>query len=112
MGPHTLVGEGASTFSGGQRQRLAIARALISEPRLLLFDEANSALDNRTQAQVMASQARLEATRIVIAHRPSTTAAADRIYVLDRGRVVQQGSHADLLAAPGLFQELARRQLA
>jgi NHLM bacteriocin system ABC transporter ATP-binding protein len=112
MGMHTVVSEGGGTLSGGQRQRLLIARAIVHRPRLLFFDEATSALDNRTQAVVTASLARLQATRIVIAHRLSTIAGADRIYVVDRGRIVESGRYQELLENGGLFAELARRQLA
>jgi ATP-binding cassette subfamily C protein len=111
MGMHTVLAEGASTFSGGQRQRMLIARAIVRRPRILLFDEATSALDNRTQALVSQSLERLKATRIVIAHRLSTIVNADRIIVLERGRVVQSGGYAELMAGPGLFRELAERQL-
>jgi ABC-type bacteriocin/lantibiotic exporter with double-glycine peptidase domain len=112
MGMHTVVPEGGSTLSGGQRQRLLIARALVSRPRIVLFDEATSALDNRTQAVVSEGLNRLRATRIVIAHRLSTVRHADRIYVLEAGRVVQQGRYEELAGQPGLFADLARRQLA
>ena len=111
MGMHTVVSEGGTTLSGGQRQRLLIARAVVGRPRVLFFDEATSALDNHTQATVSRSLEALEATRIVVAHRLSTIQNADRIYVLDRGRVVQEGTYDELLAAPGLFAELAARQL-
>ncbi len=111
MGLHTVLTEGASTLSGGQLQRLMIARALIGKPRLLIFDEATSALDNRTQAIVAASLDRLPVTRIVIAHRLSTVINADRIYVLKRGRVVEQGNHAALIEKNGVFAELVRRQM-
>jgi len=111
MGMHTVVGEGAETFSGGQRQRLLIARAIVNRPRIVLFDEATSALDNRTQEVVRRSLERLKATRIVIAHRLSTIVHADRIYVLDGGRVVEAGGYDELLAAGGKFSELARRQI-
>jgi NHLM bacteriocin system ABC transporter ATP-binding protein len=111
MQMHTVVNEGASTLSGGQRQRLMIARAIVNRPRILLFDEATSALDNRTQALVSASLDRLKATRIVVAHRLSTIVNADRIVVVDGGRVVQTGTYAQLVAEPGLFADLARRQL-
>jgi len=111
MGMYTVVTEAEGTLSGGQRQRLMIARAIVAKPRILLFDEATSALDNRTQAIVTQSLARLKSTRIVIAHRLSTVMGADRIYVLERGKVVQQGSYAELLAQPGLFADLAQRQL-
>jgi NHLM bacteriocin system ABC transporter ATP-binding protein len=112
MGMHTVVSEGGGTLSGGQRQRLLIARAIVHRPRILLFDEATSALDNRTQAVVSSSLARLQATRIVVAHRLSTIAGADRIFVLQRGRIVQTGRYAELLAQEGPFAELARRQIA
>lgn len=112
MGMHTVLGEGATTLSGGQRQRILIARAIVRRPRLLLFDEATSALDNRTQEIVSRSVERLKATRIVIAHRLSTIVNADRILVLDQGRVVQSGTYAELMEQPGLFRELASRQLA
>ena len=111
MGMHTFVAEGHNTLSGGQRQRLMIARALAHNPRLLLMDEATSALDNRSQAIVTASIRRLNITRIVIAHRLSTVQSADRIIVLDKGRIVQSGRFDELMAKPGLFAEFARRQL-
>jgi len=112
MGMHTVVSEGGSTLSGGQRQRLMIARAIVRRPRLLFFDEATSALDNRTQRIVSESLDRLEATRIVVAHRLSTIINADRIYVLNRGRVVQHGPYEKLLDEGGLFADLVERQLA
>ena len=111
MGMHTVIAEGTSTLSGGQRQRLMIARALVHRPRILLFDEATSALDNRTQATVNASLAKLNVTRIVIAQRLSTVRNADRIVVLAGGKIVQSGSFTELVAEPGLFAEIARRQL-
>jgi ATP-binding cassette subfamily C protein len=112
MGMQTYISEGGATFSGGQKQRLLIAQAIASKPRILLFDEATSALDNHTQAIVSDSLARLQATRIAIAHRLSTIEHADRIFVLQGGRIVQQGTYAELIAVPGPFAELARRQLA
>jgi ATP-binding cassette subfamily C protein len=111
MGMHTVLGEGAGTLSGGQRQRLMIARAIVARPRILLFDEATSALDNRTQAIVSRSLEQLKATRIVIAHRLSTIQHADRTFVLRQGRLVQSGTYSELMAQPGPFAELARRQL-
>lgn len=111
MGMHTVLSEGSAALSGGQLQRLLIARALVGRPRLLLFDEATSALDNRTQALVTESLGRLAVTRIVIAHRLSTIKDADRIYVLDRGRVAEHGSYGELMERDGLFAQLARRQL-
>jgi ATP-binding cassette subfamily C protein len=112
MGMHTVVSEGAGTFSGGQRQRLLIARALVHRPRILLFDEATSALDNRTQEIVSQSLERLKATRIVVAHRLSTILRADRIYVMKSGRVVEQGTYEDLVRQGGLFARLVERQTA
>ena len=111
MGMHTVVSEGGSNLSGGQRQRLLIARALVGNPQIILMDEATSALDNRTQATVTQSIETLNATRIVIAHRLSTIRHADRIYVLEAGRIVQAGSFAELIAQAGLFSRLVARQL-
>ena len=107
----TVVGEGGASFSGGQRQRMVIARALVSSPALLLFDEATSALDNLSQAVVEQSLASSRATRIVIAHRLSTVRDADTIVVLDRGRVVEQGTHEELVAARGAYYTLVRAEL-
>lgn len=112
MGMHTVVSEGGSNLSGGQRQRLMIARSLARKPRILLFDEATSALDNRTQAIVSESLERLKITRIVIAHRLSTIQNADRIYVLQAGRIVQQGHFEDLIQQEGLFLQLMQQQIA
>ncbi|MCA9971327.1 MAG: NHLP bacteriocin export ABC transporter permease/ATPase subunit, partial [Anaerolineales bacterium] len=111
MGMHTIISHGGSTLSGGQRQRLLIARAIVNRPRILFFDEATSALDNRTQAVVSESLDNLQATRIVIAHRLSTIKHADRIYVLQDGRIVQQGSYDTLINEDGVFADLARRQM-
>lgn len=110
MGMHTIVSEGGTNLSGGQRQRLLIARSLVLKPKILLFDEATSALDNRTQAIVSQSLEQLKVTRIVIAHRLSTIRNADRIYVLDAGRIVQQGTFAQLAEQEGLFAQLIARQ--
>jgi NHLM bacteriocin system ABC transporter ATP-binding protein len=112
MGMHTVISEGAETFSGGQKQRLLIARAVVHRPRILLFDEATSALDNRTQEIVSRSLERLKATRIVIAHRLSTIQNADRIYVMEAGRVVEAGSYGELMQNGGVFSRLAARQIA
>jgi ABC-type bacteriocin/lantibiotic exporter with double-glycine peptidase domain len=111
MGMQTVVSEGGGAFSGGQKQRLLIARAVVSRPRIILLDEATSALDSQTQEQVSRQLNALQATRIVIAHRLSTIEKADRIYVLKDGTVEQVGTFEELIAVPGTFQELARRQL-
>ena len=112
MEMHTVISEGAGTFSGGQRQRLMIARAIAHKPRLLFMDEATSALDNRTQDIVSKSLDNLQATRIVIAHRLSTIINADRIIVLDKGRIVESGTYQELMENGGLFSKLAKRQMA
>jgi NHLM bacteriocin system ABC transporter ATP-binding protein len=112
MGMHTFISEGCGTFSGGQLQRLLIARAIVKEPRIILLDEATSALDNRTQSIVTKSLEELQVTRFVVAHRLSTIIHADRILVLDKGRLVQAGTYEKLMNEPGLFAELAKRQIA
>jgi NHLM bacteriocin system ABC transporter ATP-binding protein len=111
MGFESFVMEGGGQLSGGQRQRVMIARALVGKPRLIFFDEATSALDNRTQAIVGESLAALNATRVIIAHRLSTVLTADRVYVLERGRVVESGRCEDLLARDSAFRRLAQRQM-
>ncbi|MFE5188057.1 NHLP bacteriocin export ABC transporter permease/ATPase subunit [Streptomyces sp. NPDC056628] len=112
MGLHTIV-SGSGAVSGGQRQRLMIAQALIRRPRILFFDEATSALDNETQRTVIESTRALNATRVVIAHRLSTVLDADRVIVMEDGKVAQQGPPAELLAdTGGRLHELVRRQLA
>ncbi|MFD5544218.1 NHLP bacteriocin export ABC transporter permease/ATPase subunit [Streptomyces sp. NPDC127079] len=112
MGLHTIVA-GSGAISGGQRQRLMIAQALIRRPRILFFDEATSALDNDTQRTVIESTRKLNATRIVIAHRLSTVMDADRVIVMEDGKVAEQGPPARLLAdTGGRLHELVRRQLA
>jgi NHLM bacteriocin system ABC transporter ATP-binding protein len=112
MGLHTIVA-GNGAISGGQRQRLMIAQALVRRPRILFFDEATSALDNDTQRIVIDSTRKLNATRIVIAHRLSTVLDADRVIVMEDGKVVQQGTPAELLAdTGGRLHELVRRQMA
>ena len=110
MGMQTAVREGGGGISGGQRQRLLIARALVTRPAVLFLDEATSALDNITQQQVAANLAALRCTRLVIAHRLSTVRHSDRILVLERGRIVEEGRYEDLMAQGGLFCELVRRQ--
>ena len=112
MGMHTYVPEGGGGFSGGQKQRLLLARSVVHNPRILILDEATSALDNKSQAQVTASTEKMQATRIVIAHRLSTVVNADRIVVLDKGVIAEIGNFEQLMAMNGLFAELARRQIA
>ncbi len=110
MGMHTVVSEGQGGISGGQRQRLMIARAIAPKPKLLIFDEATSALDNKTQRQVSEALDKMGCTRIVIAHRLSTIKHCDRILVLDGGRIAESGSYDELIAKGGLFAELVERQ--
>ena len=112
MGLYTVVGEGLSTLSGGQRQRVLLARALLGDPRILLLDEATSALDNVSQAAVLAELGKLRATRIVIAHRLNTVRHADRIVVLERGRIAQQGTFRELAKERGPFSAMLARQVA
>jgi len=111
MGMLTQLSEGVNTLSGGQRQRILIARAIARRPRILLFDEATSSLDNRSQAIVSDGLENLNVTRIVIAHRLSTIKRADRIIVLVDGRIVQAGTFSELNATPGVFASLAKRQM-
>ena len=110
MGMHTIISEGSGGISGGQRQRLMIARAIAPKPKILMFDEATSALDNITQKKVSEALDNLKCTRIVIAHRLSTIRHCDRIIVLDGGRIVEDGNYEDLLAKGGFFAELVERQ--
>ena len=110
MGMHTLISEGGGGISGGQRQRLLIARAIAPRPKILLFDEATSALDNITQKVVSDSLEKLRCTRIVIAHRLSTIQHCDRIVVLDQGQIIEDGTYEELLAKQGFFARLVARQ--
>ena len=111
MGMMTMVGAVGGVVSGGESQRVTIARSLLGSPRIMLLDEATNWLDNESQAEVMQNLALLTSTRIVIAHRLSTLEQADRIYVLEAGRVVQSGSFAELVEVDGVFRDLVRRQL-
>ncbi|MDR3271302.1 MAG: NHLP bacteriocin export ABC transporter permease/ATPase subunit [Peptococcaceae bacterium] len=111
MGLHTILSEDCGTISGGQQQRILIARAIIGGPKLIFFDEATSALDNVTQAAVCATLDALPATRLVIAHRLSTIVQCDRIIVMNNGKIQEQGTYAELMASGGLFAELASRQI-
>ncbi len=112
MGMMTMVGTSGTVLSGGESQRITIARSLMRNPRIMLLDEATNWLDNQSQAQVMQNLAILTSTRIVIAHRLSTLQHADRIYVLQAGRVVQTGSFKELMEVGGVFRELVKRQIA
>jgi len=111
MGLHTIITEGGGGFSGGQKQRLLIARALIARPSILFFDEATSALDNISQKQVSSNLDRLHCTRLVIAHRLSTIRHCDRIIVLNQGKIAEEGKFEELMARKGLFYEMSQRQL-
>ena len=110
MGMATLLTEGSGGISGGQRQRLMIARAVVSKPRILMFDEATSALDNLTQKAVSDALDKLKCTRIVIAHRLSTIRNCDRILVLDSGKIMEDGDYETLIEKNGIFAELVQRQ--
>ena len=111
MGMNTIISEGSSNISGGQRQRILIARALAAKPAIIILDEATSALDNRTQAIVTESLDRLNATRIIVAHRLSTIRNVDKIFVLDGGRIVERGTFDELVAKGGMFAGFVKRQV-
>jgi ABC-type bacteriocin/lantibiotic exporter with double-glycine peptidase domain len=108
MGYDTVVSDGGGSLSGGQRQRVAIARAVIRNPSLMLLDEATSALDNKTEKKVIENLERQRCTRITVAHRLSTVRNADLIVVMDKGRIVEQGTHDQLLAKNGLYTALVK----
>lgn len=110
MGMHTVISEGGGGISGGQKQRLLIARAVAAKPRILMFDEATSALDNITQKKVSEALDSLQCTRIVIAHRLSTIRHCDRIMVLEDGKIVEDGSYEELLNLGGRFADLVERR--
>jgi ABC-type bacteriocin/lantibiotic exporter with double-glycine peptidase domain len=110
MGMQTIISEGQGGISGGQKQRLMIARAVAPKPKILMFDEATSALDNKTQKQVSEALDRLKCTRIVIAHRLSTIKNCDRILVLDKGQILEDGTYDELIERNGFFAELVARQ--
>ena len=111
MGLMTMVGASGAVLSGGESQRVTIARSLMGNPRIMLLDEATNWLDNESQAEVMQNLALLTSTRIVIAHRLSTLEQADRIYVMQAGKVVQSGAFKELMEEDGVFRELVRRQI-
>jgi ATP-binding cassette, subfamily B, bacterial len=110
-----VIGEGGVKVSGGEKQRLAIARALLRKPQLLIFDEATSSLDSLTEEEISKTIRDVAVSRdtitILIAHRLSTVLHADRIYVLERGRVVEFGTHRDLVARMGLYYAMWRQQV-
>ena len=110
MGMQTLISEGQGGISGGQKQRIMIARAVAPKPKILMFDEATSSLDNKTQRQVGEALDKMGCTRIVIAHRLSTIRHCDRILVLDGGRIIEEGSYEQLIRKNGYFAELVKRQ--
>ena len=110
MGMQTQISEGSGGISGGQKQRLMIARAVAGKPKILILDEATSALDNRTQQQVAEALDRLGCTRIVIAHRLSTIKNCNRILVLNQGKIQEEGTYDELIAQNGFFAELIKRQ--
>ena len=110
MGMHTMLQDGGGTISGGQRQRLMIARAIAPKPKILIFDEATSALDNITQRKVSEALDKMKCTRIVIAHRLSTIKHCDRILVIDGGKIAEDGTYDELIARGGIFAALAERQ--
>lgn len=110
MGYDTLLSGGASEISGGQRQRIAVARALVRRPALLVMDEATSALDAETEAALQASLAKLQCTKVVVAHRLSTVKKANLVLVLEAGRIVEQGTHDALVSKHGAYSRLVRHQ--
>ena len=111
MGLNTIVSESGGNISGGQEQRILIARAIVNRPKIVVLDEATSALDNKTQSMVSDTLSSLSVTRIIVAHRLSTVVKADRIFVLDRGRLAEVGNYEELMAKKGLFYQLALRQI-
>jgi ABC-type bacteriocin/lantibiotic exporter with double-glycine peptidase domain len=110
MGMHTNLTHSTALLSGGQLQRLVIARALAGRPKLLLFDEATSALDNISQEKISRNLERIKCTRVVVAHRLSSIVNADNIFVMDEGRIVQSGTYSKLASEEGLFKELIKNQ--
>lgn len=111
MGLHTILDEDSRTISGGQRQRMLIARAIIGKPKILYFDEATSALDNAAQAVICKRLEKLRATRVVVAHRLSTVENCDRILVLEEGLLVEEGNYQELMDKQGRFYQMAQRQM-
>jgi ABC-type bacteriocin/lantibiotic exporter with double-glycine peptidase domain len=110
MGMHTMISAGTGQVSGGQLQRIMLARAIVTQPRIVFLDEATSALDNTSQDIVARTFNDMDVTRVVIAHRLSTIKAADQILVIDAGRIVQTGSYDELVGQEGIFRQLVERQ--
>ena len=114
-GLETVIGEGGIKISGGEKQRLSIARALLRNPRLMVFDEATSALDSITEEEITTTVREITASKqhitVMIAHRLSTIMHADRIYVLEKGQIVESGKHEDLVAEKGLYYAMWRQQI-
>ena len=110
MGMQTIISEGSTNISGGQRQRILIARALAGRPSIVIFDEATSALDNRTQAIVTRSLDKMHATQIIVAHRLSTIRNVDRVIVIDKGQIIENGGFDELVAQGGIFASMVKRQ--
>ncbi|MFI5195750.1 MAG: ATP-binding cassette domain-containing protein, partial [Chitinophagales bacterium] len=115
MGLDTMIGEGGLKLSGGERQRISIARALLRRPRLMIFDEATSALDSLTEEDISQTIRAINSQRqhitIMIAHRLSTIMHADRIYVLEKGNIVETGTHGSLIEEKGLYYAMWRQQI-
>ena len=111
MKMNTVIAQGGSGLSGGQKQKIMIARAIAPKPQILIFDEATSALDNVVQKQISDALDAMNCTRIVVAHRLSTIRNCDRILVLDGGKIAEDGNYEELLARGGLFTELVKRQI-
>ena len=115
QGLSTVIGEGGVKVSGGEKQRLSIARALLRKPNLIIFDEATSALDSLTEVEITETirdiSGKKEQITVMIAHRLSTIMNADKIYVLERGNIVESGKHADLLELKGLYYAMWRQQV-
>ena len=107
---HTMISEGQGGISDGQKQRIMIARAIAPKPKILIFDEATSALDNKTQKQISEALDKMNCTRIVIAHRLSTIQHGDRIFMLQNGEIIEEGTYEELIQLKGEFADMVARQ--